>query len=322
MPQVNRTGLGFFFAPKLNTMGKDFAVPFAYDHAGNMIEPDQAYKKTDYKCNCGSVVRLRGGDKVTNHFYHVTEANCSLESVIHKAYKEVFKREKKIKLPYPIDGVQVLEFDRVELEKKVGDFIPDAIGYIGDTMHLIEFAKTSFIGERKKAKIKKANLLCVEIAIYLENRTVEGIAKHLCTESYATQIVHIPMYSEMKQLREKFAEAYTKIKCERDYLQNELKKALSKPSIKPDPLEIPLFFKWHCKNGADLYTGEYRSKYIYTAFVKSKKVLNLFIAEKLDKSMEPVGGYLDKIEIMKMQEWSYAAAIKKARILADPDNFE
>ena len=131
---------------------KTFKVPFAYNEKGELIDTKQAKKKVDYKCNCVETVRLRGGEVIKNHFYHSEGVQCSLESSIHKAYKQVFSEVKEIMLPYPINGSSRLVFDRVEIERKIGSFIPDAIGYIGEKQYLIEFAKTSFIGERKKAK--------------------------------------------------------------------------------------------------------------------------------------------------------------------------
>ena len=74
-------------------------VPFAYDAHGKLVDTKTAKKKTDYKCSCGGVVRLRGGEKVQDHFYHFDDSTCSYESAIHKAYKNVFKEVKEIRCP-------------------------------------------------------------------------------------------------------------------------------------------------------------------------------------------------------------------------------
>ncbi len=185
---------------------KTLKIPFAYNANNQLIDVSKANKSEQYKCSCGEPVKLRGGEKVTSHFYHIGEKVCSLESAIHKAYKAVFADIKKIKLPYFINETPLFEFDRVELEKKVGDFIPDAIGYMGDKQYLVEFAKTSFIGERKKAKIKKINLFCIEVTIDKSATTIEEIKNHLVKDVIYKDIINAPMYSEM----EKIAVAFTK----------------------------------------------------------------------------------------------------------------
>lgn len=183
----------------------EFKIPFAY-HNGQCIDVSTALKGVTYQCTCGADVKLRGGEKVRHHFYHVNNETCSYESIIHKAYKEVFAQLKKIQLPYQINGQKYWQFDRVELEKKLHDFIPDAIGYIGDEMYIIEFAKTSFIDKKKLAKIKTANVMSIEIrAINCES--LQDISKHLLSNNHR-EIMHIPEYEEMKVMRKKFASAY------------------------------------------------------------------------------------------------------------------
>lgn len=208
----------------------DFKIPFAYNKDNVIIDIKTAKKKTDYKCMCGATVRVRGGDKIRNHFYHSTGRECSLESAIHLAYKDVFKRCKRIELPYKINGSKTLIFDRVELEKKVSDFVPDAIGYIENEMYLIEFAKTSYIGERKEKKIKKANLFCLEVYINTSVNDLEQIREHLVNSTYCKHVVHVPMYKEMKELRNKFKEAYHKL--EKEKRQESLKFLESETKVK------------------------------------------------------------------------------------------
>jgi len=157
---------------------KDFKTPFAYDIDGELVDYKSASKLVDYTCACGSIVRLRGGDVMRNHFYHTNNSLCSSESALHKAYKEVFLELKKIKLPYPINGKDVMEFERVELERKIDEYIPDAIGYINGEQYLIEFAKTSYINDSKERKIRKSNLFCLEIDIIKTIESIEDIKDH------------------------------------------------------------------------------------------------------------------------------------------------
>lgn len=242
-------------------MNKTYKIPFAYNEQGQVIDISSAVKGQEYKCSCGSVVKLRGGDVISNHFYHINEVGCSLESAIHKAYKDVFKRIKSIKLPYKVFGEDVLTFDRVELEKKVRDFIPDAIGYKDGTKYLVEFAKTSYIGERKKNKIKKANLFCIEIDINKDVKTIEDIEDSIMESAYR-EVIHRPEYKDDRELRGKFVKAYNKLKFESNKEINILRRKLeiteaelnrerqAKDLITQDR---SLYFKKQCSNGASMF---------------------------------------------------------------------
>ena len=183
-------------------------IPFAYNSKGEIIDTNSAVKGTSYLCGCGAEVRLRAGVIYQPHFYHLNGNQCS-ESSIHKAYKSVFQRIKAIKLPQPINGNKMLHFHKVELEKKINDFIPDAIGYDeSGVMHLIEFAKTSYIKERKLNKIKKANVFCLEVSIIETHRTIKEIEDHLLNKEYYKKIVnclHLPSLQETLKREEKLA---------------------------------------------------------------------------------------------------------------------
>jgi trehalose-6-phosphate synthase len=202
-------------------MEKTYRVPFAYDAEGNMVDYISAVKGVHYKCECGKKVALRGGDKVSPHLYHIEPTECNGESLIHKAYKNAFERVKAVKLPYVVNGSDSLEFDRIEIEKKFQDIIPDAIGYIGDVPYFIEFAHTSFIKERKLNKIKQANVFCLEISICTSYDRLDQIKDHIKKLTTYKEIVHVPEYKEMIELREKFIIEWKGLKKENHLLSQE-----------------------------------------------------------------------------------------------------
>jgi hypothetical protein len=236
----------------------EFKIPFAY-HNGQCIDVSTAQKGVTYQCTCGADVKLRGGEKVRNHFYHVNNETCSYESIIHKAYKEVFSRIKKIRLPYAVNGQTYWQFDRVELEKKLHDFIPDAIGYIGDDMYIIEFAKTSFIGKRKLTKIKAANVMCIEIQI-INCESLNFISEHLLANNHR-EIIHIPQYEEMRIMREKFANAY--------------REAIQEQKIWSGVEWVTLNYKGKSKNNRDMYLINNSTSGKVVAFVNHGSKMDL-----------------------------------------------
>lgn len=270
---------------------KSFKIPFAYDN-GVIVDKDSAEKGKIYKCNCGADVKLRGGEIVKDHFYHINEnITCSLESAIHKAYKDVFFKSKKLRLPFEVNGTEYLTFESIELEKKIDDYIPDAIGYINGKMYLVEFAKTSYIGERKENKIKKSNLFCIEIDIVKNIKTINDIKNHLENECYYKHIINIPEYIEATNLRDKYEADIIKLKLYYNNKINELNKTIDELNKELTLLDIKLnefksfknlkkelnsnnfslFYKLTCKNNAVMYERK-SNNYRMIAFAKNDKI--------------------------------------------------
>lgn len=183
-------------------------VPFAYDENGNIYDFKNAVKNKSYYCQCGEIVKIRGGEKISNHFYHIKETECCNESIIHKAYKQVFLNEKKIMLPETYGDKQLLIFDSVVLEKQMNNYKPDAIGYINGDEYLIEFAKTSFVGDQKLEKIRKSNLFCVEVVIDTSLLTIDEIKEHIVNKKNWKDILHIPGDKRFAELKEKLSDEY------------------------------------------------------------------------------------------------------------------
>lgn len=264
---------------------KDFKVPFAWDENDQLVWVDEADKSIQYKCNCGSDVKLRGGEKVSRHFYHLTESKCSLESSIHKAYKSVFQECKKIKLPHKVSGKSELIFDSVVLEKKIGGFIADAIGYINNNPVVIEFAKTSFIGERKLQKIRKANLFCIEVTIDKSITSKQDIIQRIASDYYNKEVIHMPEYEvirkikkeyneKINELKDNFTHENLRLKAKINQLESKIKDADFNYDDNKWRSRIPdtrLYFKGYTKNGNKYY--KYRGKGVeLIAFVDDKTI--------------------------------------------------
>lgn len=184
-------------------------IPFALQE-GRLIDVTQADKKIDYSCpDCSSVLRKRGGDIVTDHFYHFTPSECTGESVIHKAYKQALLECKKLCYRDYQGSIRILKFDKVELEKGFngGSIIVDAVGYIDKEMYFIEFANTHYIDERKRKKIEKSNIFCIEINIPRDIKTFDKIKHFLSDNAYNRKVIHNPksatIVSENIELKKK-----------------------------------------------------------------------------------------------------------------------
>lgn len=141
--------------------------PFAYNFQYELITVDLA-GNGDYECpGCQGVLRKKYSVLNTPYFYHSENFACGLESYWHKIFKQVFLECKTIKMPQ-----KTFVFDRVELEQryyfdedKTDWCIPDAIGYIGDKLHFIEFRYKHKVDKIKASKIIENEIYCIEIFV-------------------------------------------------------------------------------------------------------------------------------------------------------------
>ena len=141
--------------------------PFAYNFRHELITVDLA-GVGDYECpGCEGVLRKKYSALQRPYFYHTENFSCGLESYWHKIYKQVFLECKTIKMPQ-----KTFVFDRVELEQryyfdedKTDWCIPDAIGYIGNKPHFIEFHYKHKVDKIKASKIIENEIYCIEVSV-------------------------------------------------------------------------------------------------------------------------------------------------------------
>lgn len=135
------------------------------------------------KCGAPLVAKNEGTMKV-HHFAHFSNLKClgAIESALHILAKEILKETKTLFLPnykyyfkeFDKEVVilpynKLLEFDSVELEKKIqlddSIIIADAVCEVNNKKIIVEFAKSHFIDEEKKRKLKDLGIACIEIPI-------------------------------------------------------------------------------------------------------------------------------------------------------------
>jgi len=127
---------------------------------------------------CGERLIAKKGSKVQHHFAHYTGKNCEYgyESSLHLAAKEILSNAKKIMLPpvyvkfhnsYKTDELvseaKEIAIDKVELEKRFNDVVPDIVVYSGGKQLFIEIYVTHPIDEQKLEKLKVAGISTIEI---------------------------------------------------------------------------------------------------------------------------------------------------------------
>lgn len=133
---------------------------------------------------CGERLVARKGTKMMHHFAHHAGNNCEYgyESSLHLAAKEILSTAKSMMLPpvcvhfpasyksdEPICGAKKITIDKVELEKKFGDVVPDVVVYAGGKKLFLEVYVTHPIDDEKLKKIQKADISTIEIDLSKRN---------------------------------------------------------------------------------------------------------------------------------------------------------
>ena len=175
---------------------------------GKLIYIDEAENGLDCGCvcpSCGKPLIARQGQKNAHHFAHKGTNECEYvkQTNIHCMAEEIFLKEKSVYLPScvldmgNIHGIfhkeGFMNFDSVELEKKVSDFIPDIVMKIGNATLLVEIYVTHPVDEEKREKVRAAkNFYMIEIDlsdVAYENLTEEQLSD-LLKEPKRTKWIH------------------------------------------------------------------------------------------------------------------------------------
>jgi len=148
---------------------------------------------------CEDRLVAKKGMKITNHFAHYRVENCShaSETSLHFLAKEIIEEcgefmvpsiEFQIgedRKPYVFYNETKLKFEKIKVEKKLGDIVPDLIGYVNGRPLLIEIAVTHFIDNNKYKKIKDQKISTIEIDLseYKDGITREELKNLLINKS-------------------------------------------------------------------------------------------------------------------------------------------
>ena len=157
---------------------------------GNIVSIDEVQSGKDCGCvcpACGDELIARKGQKRMHHFAHRSNEDCEYgyESSLHLAAKDILSRSEKMVIPpiyveFPQSGKskellylkKEIPVDRVELEKRFDDIIPDIIVYSGDKYFFIEIYVSHPIDDEKLKKLKEKNISAIEIDLSKEKRDI------------------------------------------------------------------------------------------------------------------------------------------------------
>lgn len=200
---------------------------------GIYVHIDEAKRGKDCHCICPYCKRnliAKKGDINENHFAHFPGEDCNLggETALHLAAKALLTKERIFKIPplYKnfnlkghkdvyltdderlVNGQQVREtivkpsyikINKVFLENRSDDIIPDVIIESQNKRLLIEIGVTHFLNESKIAKIRKQNLPAIEIDLSsLKSSYDEETLKEVVIDGhYFKTWIHNPREKEL-----------------------------------------------------------------------------------------------------------------------------
>lgn len=136
-------------------------MAFAKSRNNNLVHITEVDRgDTSCKClECGSALIVVKGAERSHHFRHGADTNCTGESVIHKAAKQIILERKQITLP----NNNTFCLDSAADEVQLHGIVADILGFQGDRELVIEIFYRHKVGCDKIEKIKNANIRAIEI---------------------------------------------------------------------------------------------------------------------------------------------------------------
>lgn len=126
--------------------------------------------------SCGERLVAKKGNQKIHHFAHMNHADCAqaYESALHLGVKRVLEKERRLLFPATyktslfgektiVKEQTLLEIERLLIEKRVGQIIPDILIQIHHSWCFIEIFVTHQVDSDKLAKIEKMNIAALEI---------------------------------------------------------------------------------------------------------------------------------------------------------------
>lgn len=175
--------------PASRTMS-DSHLPFGL-RDGHLLSIEEVPRGLACACRCpacGGQLVAKKGARHAHHFAHYRGGACAnaLETCLHLKAKEIFGRVRKIAVPpvflhrqkTPVFDAQLLRFERVRLEQRLGSVVPDIILESGPKRRLlVEIAVTHHSGPAKARRLKQEGLSAIEVnalAIYRQLARKDG----------------------------------------------------------------------------------------------------------------------------------------------------
>lgn len=158
------------------------------DGVATSIENVESGLKCGCICpSCGEPLVAKKGTKRTHHFSHYSGHSCEYgyETSLHLAAKEILSKASRIVLPavyiqFPNSPKaselycesKEIKIEKVELENRLQDVIPDVVIYAGGKQLFLEVYVTHAVDDVKLKKLKEADISTIEIDLSRKERSI------------------------------------------------------------------------------------------------------------------------------------------------------
>lgn len=152
----------------------DKILTYALDREGKLVHIESVPNGLDCGCVCPychtELIAKNNGQFRAKHFAHKGDVCAAYyETALHLLAKKIIKEEKTVMLPpYKSLKAERIHFKEMEIEerKDTSSLQPDCVGITDEGIRIhIEIFVTHKVDERKKEKIEKNDINCVEIHI-------------------------------------------------------------------------------------------------------------------------------------------------------------
>ncbi len=147
---------------------------------GELVNISNVESGLECKCvcpACGEKLVAKKGLKMMHHFAHYFGRECKYgyETSLHLAAKEILSQASKMMIPAVyvnfdtpkeaelLSKQREIYIDKVELEKRFGEIVPDVVVFSGGKKIFVEIYVTHKVDDIKLAKIVEADVSTIEI---------------------------------------------------------------------------------------------------------------------------------------------------------------
>ncbi|MCG3176685.1 MAG: hypothetical protein MOGMAGMI_01643 [Candidatus Omnitrophica bacterium] len=165
----------------------DLKLPFGLKN-GQLVQVSDVESGLNCGCSCpacgDSLVARKGKIKIHHFAHHNSDCIHGFETAIHLAAKKIIEEAGYIRLPKLectiISGRQnfsfdetVVHFDKIYLEKRHHDIVPDIVLEKDGRILCVEIFVTHKVDEEKRTKIRQSNTSAIEIDLSEIDRTID-----------------------------------------------------------------------------------------------------------------------------------------------------
>ncbi len=140
-------------------------ILMAVNKAGKNVYIDEVPNGKQCGCickKCGGKLVARHGKIKVHHFAHISgndSISCS-QTALHILAKEIIAEEGIVPIPRK-EKIEFHSADKVELEKSLGDIIPDIFAVVKNRVFMVEILVSHAVDEEKLNKIKEHKISCI-----------------------------------------------------------------------------------------------------------------------------------------------------------------